>query len=91
MSDCLTCKLLILLVWTDGRLARLTSKKRGRDNASPAAPTPLLQDCHPDGAGGLNRSVDPSPGARDKIGDAHYAIPISRDYCAGDDGTPPAH
>jgi hypothetical protein len=24
---------LILLVWTDGRLARLTSKKRGRDNA----------------------------------------------------------
>ena len=26
-----------------------------------------------------------------KIGDVQYVIPISRDYCTGDDGTPPAH
>ena len=31
------------------------------------------------------------PAHATKIGDAHYVIPISRDYCAGDDGTPPAH
>jgi hypothetical protein len=27
-------KLLILLIWDDDRLVRLTSKKRGRDNAA---------------------------------------------------------
>ena len=37
---CPTCKLLILLVWADGRVARLTSKKRGRDNAAPDMPPP---------------------------------------------------
>ena len=31
------------------------------------------------------------PAHATKIGDAYYVIPISRDYCAGDDGTPPAH
>ncbi len=36
-SDCLTCRSLILLTRAGGRLVRLTSKKRGRDNACPRA------------------------------------------------------